>query len=221
MGQHNLKQALAACVAAVAVMASACGSGDSAESIDAIPAGPSTQSAGSAGGATTTAVSSTMATAFPTAPQMTGTFPTAPDMTLLFPAQVRPDPGTGAPACEGSIRLTGSHFETARWEVLPEAEAVIEKALATLQGYTDDWKVIIYGHTDARPFNGLPGGNEELSQLRAQAVADKLIALGLDANRIDDIVGVGASELLNSEDTPDAHAENRRVEIVRYCAAEE
>lgn len=191
------------------------GCSSAAESAEQTPAGPSTQFTVNA---TTSAAGDSMVSALPTAPSMSGTFPTAPALELLLPNEAPPDPDTGARACEGSIRLTGSHFETAQWEVLPEAYPVIEDALNELRRYTDEWKVIIYGHTDARPFNGLPGGNEELSQRRAEAVASKLQDFGLDPARIDDVIGIGATELVSLEDTEEAHAENRRVEIVRYCA---
>lgn len=67
----------------------------------------------------------------------------------------------------------------------------------------------IVGHTDSRGSEQL---NNELSQQRARAVADELIADGVSAGRIT-TRGVGESQPLATNDTPEGRAQNRRVEI--------
>lgn len=66
----------------------------------------------------------------------------------------------------------------------------------------------IEGHTDA---SGSAALNRELSQRRAQAVADFLMASGVDRSRLD-VVGYGSSKPLPGK-TPSA-PENRRVMAV-------
>lgn len=67
----------------------------------------------------------------------------------------------------------------------------------------------IVGHTDSR---GSEESNDALSRRRAQAVADELIANGVSANRIS-TRGVGESQPIATNDTPEGRAQNRRVEI--------
>jgi len=68
----------------------------------------------------------------------------------------------------------------------------------------------IVGHTDSR---GSEQSNNELSQRRAKAVADELTAAGVSASRIS-TRGVGASQPVATDDTPEGRAQNRRVEII-------
>jgi len=70
--------------------------------------------------------------------------------------------------------------------------------------------VQIIGHTDSR---GTEESNNELSQRRAQAVADELIANGVDRSRIS-TRGMGESQPIATNDTPEGRAQNRRVEII-------
>jgi outer membrane protein OmpA-like peptidoglycan-associated protein len=73
-------------------------------------------------------------------------------------------------------------------------------------------KVSVDGHTDSV---GDAGANLKLSQLRAQAVADYLIANGLDSRKIS-VRGWGESKPIMPENTrfPDvARRTNRRVEV--------
>ena len=73
-----------------------------------------------------------------------------------------------------------------------------------------DRKVIIEGYTDSR---GDAQENLELSQARAQAVADVLVDLGIDAQRIE-VQGHGASFPVTENASAKGRAQNRRVEIV-------
>ena len=66
----------------------------------------------------------------------------------------------------------------------------------------------IEGHTDA---SGSPRANQDLSQRRAQAVADYLVQAGIDRSRLD-VAGYGSSKPLPGI-APQAAA-NRRVMAV-------
>ncbi|PJK29005.1 flagellar motor protein MotB [Minwuia thermotolerans] len=74
-------------------------------------------------------------------------------------------------------------------------------------------KIKITGHTDATPYRSGNGyGNWELSADRANASRRALLELGVPQNRIDQVTGKAAQELLVAED-PYADA-NRRISIV-------
>jgi outer membrane protein OmpA-like peptidoglycan-associated protein len=74
-----------------------------------------------------------------------------------------------------------------------------------------DWdRVRIEGHTDQR---GDDAFNLALSERRAAAVQAALIAMGLSADRIE-VVAFGESQPCDHGDTEEAHARNRRVELV-------
>jgi type VI secretion system protein ImpK len=89
----------------------------------------------------------------------------------------------------------------------------IGAALAKVPG-----KVEVIGHTDATPIRTLRfPSNWELSKARAEAVA-KLLATQVDGGRIASD-GRGETEPLESNDTPQGRALNRRVEITLYVPA--
>jgi outer membrane protein OmpA-like peptidoglycan-associated protein len=70
--------------------------------------------------------------------------------------------------------------------------------------------VRIEGYTDSR---GDAQENLELSQARAQAVADVLVDLGVDAKRIE-LQGHGQSFPVTENASDKGRAQNRRVEVV-------
>ncbi|TVV72488.1 OmpA family protein [Sphingomonas solaris] len=94
--------------------------------------------------------------------------------------------------------------------VLTDAsKARLDKYAAALQlPKLSGRRMRIEGHTDA---SGSPRANQELSQRRAQAVADYLVQAGVDRQRLD-VAGYGASKPLPGV-TPQATA-NRRVMAV-------
>jgi len=75
-----------------------------------------------------------------------------------------------------------------------------------------DWILRVDGHTDKRPYQGLYGGNWELSTARAIAVVQFLIDQGIPPNRL---VAAGFAEFrpLVDADTEDAYRRNRRIEL--------
>jgi OOP family OmpA-OmpF porin len=72
-----------------------------------------------------------------------------------------------------------------------------------------DANIIITGHTDN---TGQESGNLALSQSRADAIANYMIASGILANRIT-ASGVGSSHPLVDDNTRQAHQLNRRIDI--------
>jgi len=73
-----------------------------------------------------------------------------------------------------------------------------------------DSKVLIEGHTDSV---GSQKKNLLLSQKRAEAVADMLVALGVNPNRITTI-GRGESMPIASNSTEEGRRKNRRIEAI-------
>ena len=69
----------------------------------------------------------------------------------------------------------------------------------------------IDGHTDN---DGNPDKNLQLSQTRADEVMKQLTLLGINANRLT-AKGYGATKPIQTNDTPEGKAANRRVEFVK------
>jgi OOP family OmpA-OmpF porin len=67
----------------------------------------------------------------------------------------------------------------------------------------------VIGHTDNI---GTEAYNKDLSLRRAEAVRDYLVSEGVNADIID-VMGMGMSEPVASNDTEAGRAENRRVEV--------
>lgn len=70
-------------------------------------------------------------------------------------------------------------------------------------------KVEIAGHTDDR---GSEGGNQKLSEERANAALEYLVGIGVSPDRLT-ARGVGESEPIDTNTTRDGRARNRRVEL--------
>lgn len=91
----------------------------------------------------------------------------------------------------------------------PEAKSSLGRLVAFVN--KDPSKAIrIQGHTDSR---GNTNANQALSQRRADAVRDALIAAGVAANRITS-VGLGEGQPVDSNDSEPGRARNRRVDII-------
>ena len=74
----------------------------------------------------------------------------------------------------------------------------------------NDYEVTIVGHTDYIASNAY---NMKLSKRRAEAVKAKLIELGLEPNRIVEIIARGEEEPIADNSTTEGRAKNRRVEF--------
>jgi outer membrane protein OmpA-like peptidoglycan-associated protein len=89
-------------------------------------------------------------------------------------------------------------------------------AVAQLLNARPDWSVLIEGHTDDI---GSDAANMKLSQARADAVRTSLARNhAIAAGRLK-AVGFGETRPRESNDTLEGRARNRRVELVRPCAA--
>lgn len=120
------------------------------------------------------------------------------------------DAGLASEACRAELH--GVFFDTGSAALLEESGATIAEAGRTLEGH-GDWRVTIEGHTDDI---GSDADNLRLSQARADAVRTALIDLGIAADRLT-ATGFGESRPVESNETIEGRARNRRVELSRDC----
>lgn len=115
-----------------------------------------------------------------------------------------------ASGCElaHDFRLEGVNFEFDSAKLTSDSIAKLDAAVAILKRNADD-KIEIAGHTDSQ-------GNDEynmgLSERRAQAVADYLVAHGANAGNLA-VKGYGESHPVADNGSEEGRAANRRVEL--------
>ncbi len=100
-------------------------------------------------------------------------------------------------------------FSSGKTTLLPGAQdklSLVADALKDQEGRT----IIVEGHTDTQ---GGDASNQELSQGRAEAVRNFLVARGVPADRIRS-QGLGSTRPVADNKTPEGRANNRRVEII-------
>ncbi|MBK6953532.1 MAG: OmpA family protein [Crocinitomicaceae bacterium] len=117
-----------------------------------------------------------------------------------------------------TIVLRNIFFDLDKYTLRPESVNELER-LIKLLNENPTMKIEISGHTDTR---GSAEHNQELSQNRAKAVVDYLIAHGIDASRLT-YAGYGETKTLISDeaiakmtssgDKEEAHQQNRRTEF--------
>lgn len=100
-------------------------------------------------------------------------------------------------------------FDAGRTELKASANRTILKLVQFLQ-INPRRNIRIEGYTDNR---GVSAENLELSRARAQAVADVLVDLGIDARRMQ-VQGYGEAHPLAENASAKGRAQNRRVEIL-------
>jgi len=145
-----------------------------------------------------------------------------------LPAQPETEPPAAEPARDGApaaaepppalVKLTRDRieilqsvqFETARDVIRPESERLLGEVAQVLVGHPELTRVGVEGHTDAK---GSTSFNVVLSEKRAIAVKRWLVERGgVDATRLD-AEGFGPARPLDSNDTEEGRARNRRVEF--------
>lgn len=111
---------------------------------------------------------------------------------------------------DGKIIANGIRFDVNKATLKPESMGVINGIYDLLKN-NPDLKFSIEGHTDSDGDNDF---NQKLSEERAKAVREKLIAMGIDKDRLTS-KGFGESKPIDSNDTAEGKANNRRVEFVK------
>ncbi len=125
------------------------------------------------------------------------------------------------------VRIVGDRFVFQSEVLFPPASADLsdrgaQQVRATARIFQDlaaripadvNWILRVDGHADRNPIrSGRFASNWELSAARAIAVAQLLIQEGLPANRVA-ATAFGDNQPLDTADTPEAHARNRRIEL--------
>lgn len=115
------------------------------------------------------------------------------------------------PTAAGSkpVVLRNVFFETGSAALLPESAAELDR-LVVLLNDAPALKIQLNGHTDNV---GDINSNQILSEARARAVYDYLIAKGTATERLK-FKGFGETQPINTNDTPEGRGRNRRTEFV-------
>lgn len=117
----------------------------------------------------------------------------------------------GASDLPNTLVLEGVNFGPNHHGVLqPDSFAKLDHAAATLKNKWGLTKVEVAGHTDSR---GMDSFNLKLSQRRAEAVRNYLIAKGISAERLT-ARGYGEARPVADNATEGGRYKNRRVELV-------
>jgi flagellar motor protein MotB len=106
-------------------------------------------------------------------------------------------------------------FDTAKADLRPNAEKALHNAAEALKKFGPNIKSVkVDGHADSRRIHTKEfPSNKELSEARARAVADYLIAhSGLPADKFI-VTGYGDSQPVADNKTKEGQAENRRVVV--------
>jgi outer membrane protein OmpA-like peptidoglycan-associated protein len=106
------------------------------------------------------------------------------------------------------VVLRNIFFETDKYELLPDSKAELEKLISFLL-INAGLQIEIGGHTDNE---GSDIHNITLSLNRAKAVYDYLTSNGISAARLS-YKGYGETMPIESNDTPEGRANNRRTEF--------
>ncbi len=104
--------------------------------------------------------------------------------------------------------IAGIEFDNNQAAIRPSSALALEQALKVLTEYPS-LRIEIIGHTDSR---GSREHNLELSQRRAQAVKEHLVAKGIEPRRIES-KGEGPDVPITTNDTLAGRQKNRRIEF--------
>jgi outer membrane protein OmpA-like peptidoglycan-associated protein len=111
---------------------------------------------------------------------------------------------------EGKIVTHGILFDTGSDKIKPESLPTLKKILAILEE-SPALNFSIEGHTDNQGTREL---NQTLSEKRAKAVQLWLTGKGIPASRLQS-KGWGDTKPIDTNDTPEGRANNRRVEFTK------
>jgi len=114
-------------------------------------------------------------------------------------------------AANGRLALQGIYFDTGSDRLRPESSGTLKEIGQMLKEHPE-LRLMIEGHTDNV---GSDASNQALSEKRAAAVKQALVAsYGIDSGRLES-QGFGASKPAAPNDTPEGRQPNRRGEILK------
>jgi outer membrane protein OmpA-like peptidoglycan-associated protein len=102
------------------------------------------------------------------------------------------------------------HFEFAKADIRTESFGLMDEIAEVILDHPELLKIRIEGHTDAI---GDDVSNLRLSQARAESVVTYLSQSGIEPSRLDP-VGFGEMRPIDTNDTDEGRAKNRRVEFI-------
>lgn len=108
-----------------------------------------------------------------------------------------------------SVKLDNLYFDYDSDVILKTSYAEIERLSKFLKKNLNV-NIEIVGHTDNQ---GKADYNMKLSERRANALMNALIKKGIDPRRLS-AKGMGSTQPIDTSNTPEGHAKNRRVEII-------
>jgi OOP family OmpA-OmpF porin len=111
---------------------------------------------------------------------------------------------------DGKIIANGIRFDVGRATLKPESMGVINE-IYDLMNEHPDLNFSVEGHTDS---DGDTDSNQKLSEERAKTVMNKLIDMGISKDRLSS-KGWGESNPIDTNNTAEGKANNRRVEFVK------
>ena len=108
------------------------------------------------------------------------------------------------------IRMVGLNFDSGKSEIKPEHFGLLSKVISAI-GMSNNGQVIIEGHTDS---HGSDINNLNLSEHRAEAVVQYLLAnMNYDTSKIK-AIGYGETKPIANNGTPEGRAKNRRIDVI-------
>lgn len=108
------------------------------------------------------------------------------------------------------VVLRGVNFETASAKLTLNSYAILDNVVEILKDHAEI-ELEIQGHTDSQ---GSDAYNQGLSQRRADSVRNYLLQKGIEAIRLR-AIGYGERYPVDTNETADGRASNRRVEFLR------
>jgi len=111
----------------------------------------------------------------------------------------------------GKVLVYGIYFDFNSANIRDESEPVLKEIAEALNAHPD-WKLSVNGHTDNVGGNAY---NQKLSERRAAAVKQALVERYQIAGDRLDTSGFGAGAPIETNDTPEGRARNRRVELIK------
>ena len=111
----------------------------------------------------------------------------------------------------GRAKVYDLYFDFASANLRPESDKVLNEIAEVMRAHPD-WKLTVEGHTDNVGGNA---SNLGLSKRRSEAVIDALVHRFLISENRFSTAGFGASRPVDTNDTLEGRARNRRVELAR------
>ena len=111
---------------------------------------------------------------------------------------------------DGKIVASGIRFDVNKATIKPESMGVINEISKLMKDHPEI-SFSVEGHTDS---DGEATFTQSLSERRAEAVVAEFVRLGIDKTRLTS-KGFGESAPIDTNNTPEGKANNRRVEFVK------